>query len=333
MAGGNRRILLARLPSGKLVAEDFEMEDGPIPSPGPGQLLVRTRILSLDPANRAWMQGATYRSKLEGGTVMAGLAISEVLESRDPAFSPGDLVEADSGWQAYAAIDAAKAIKHPPEPELTHLLSVYGTSPLTAHVGLFEIGGLKPGETLVVTAAAGSVGTAVGQIARIAGARVVGIAGGPEKCRWLVEELGFDAAVDYKAGAVGAQLREAAPDGVDLLFDNVGGAVLDSCIFAMNEHGRIVCCGAVASYDGEKPTAGPRAVPGVLIVRRLTMRGFILYDHPQATESAMADLRAWHADGRFRAIEDVLEGLDSAPQGLVGLLAGENRGKRMVRVS
>lgn len=330
---GNRRVILAKLPTGKLAASDFELEEAPMPQPGPGQLLLRTRILSLDPANRAWMQGATYRSKLEGGTVMAGLAVSEVLESRDPGFVAGDLVEADSGWQTYAVIDAAVAKKRPAVPQLTHLMSVYGTSPLTAHVGLFEIGDLKAGDTVVVTAAAGSVGTAVGQIARIAGARVVGIAGGPEKCRWLVEELGFDAAIDYKAGGLGAQLREAVPGGIDLLFDNVGGAVLDACIFAMNEHGRIICCGAVASYDGDKPTAGPRGVPGVLIVRRLSMRGFILYDHPEATERAMDDIRSWQADGRFRAIEDVLEGLEAAPAGLVGLLAGENRGKRMVRVS
>lgn len=328
----NRRIILAHIPEGKLTPADFELEDGSIPEPDPGQLLLRTRILSLDPANRAWMQGATYRSKLEGGTVMAGLAISEVVESKDPRFAPGDIVEADSGWQEYACIAADDATPRWAEPHLPHLLSVYGTSPLTAHVGLFEIGGLNARDTLVVTAAAGSVGTAVGQIAKIVGARVIGIAGGAGKCSWLVDELGFNAAIDYKAGGVAAQLREAVPDGIDVLFDNVGGAILDSCLFAMREHGRIVCCGAVSGYDGAKPAAGPRGVPGLLIVRRLSMRGFVLYDHPEATERAMADLRDWHAEGRFRAIEDVLDGLESAPDGLVGLLAGENRGKRMVRV-
>lgn len=326
----NRQILLAEVPTGKLAADHFRLVERPMPEPGDGQLLLRTRLLSIDAANRAWIQGATYRTPLGSGAVMAGLAVSEVVTSRAPGFVAGDIVFADSGWQDYAVLDAAAAMRQPATPVLSHLLSVFGTSSLTAHAGLLAVGRLKPGETVVVSGAAGSVGTAVGQIAKIVGARVVGIAGGEAKCRWLIDDLGFDAAIDYR-GRLSDGLRREVPAGIDLYFDNVGGEVLERCLFAMKDHARIVCCGAVSQYDGPKPAHGPRGLPGLLVTKRLTMRGFLVTDFPR--EPALADLRRWVEQGRFRAVEDIIDGLENAPHALVEQLAGANRGKRMIKVS
>jgi NADPH-dependent curcumin reductase CurA len=304
-----------------------------VPTIAEGQLLVRTRMISIDAANRAWMQGMTYRSALAVGTLMAGLAISEVVESRAPGFAVGDLVFADSGWQDYAALDAGVAKRQPPGMEPSHLLSLYGTSALTAYFGLTELGALGPGDTLVVSAAGGSVGTAAGQIGHVLGARVIGIAGGADKCRWLVDDLGFDAAIDYKAGDLRSTLKRIVPEGIDVYFDNVGGDILDTCLFAMNTGGRIICCGAVSSYDAAKPLHGPRGVPGMLITKRLTMRGFIVDDFADSRDRAFEKLREWHATGAIRAIEDIVDGLENAPAALIDQLAGGNRGKRMVRLA
>lgn len=326
----NRRWLLAGLPKGQLAEEHFRLSDAAMPAPGPGQLLVTVRLISIDAANRAWMQGLTYRSALAGGDVMAGLAIGKVIESRDPAFAPGDLVFGDLGWQDVAVVDATSVTAQPADVPLTHLLSLYGTSMLTAYHGLIDVGGLRAGETVVVSAAGGSVGTAVGQIARILGARVVGIAGGADKCRWLVDELGFDDALDYRDPGFGAALRGIG--GIDVYFDNVGGEVLDRCLFAMNERGRVVCCGAVSSYDGDKPRHGPRGVPGLLVTKRLTMRGFVVSDFDAGRDAALHAIRGWVAQGRLRAVEDVVDGLDHAPRALIDQLAGRSRGKKMVRL-
>ena len=328
----NQRIVLAQKPQGQLTVEQFVVEDVPLPEPAPGELLVRTRLLSIDAANRAWMQAATYRGELRAGTVMAGNGLAEVLASRDPGFAVGDLVVADLGWQRFAAITAAKAHRVAPFEPLSHWLSVYGTSGLTAYLGLKNVGRLRPGETVAVSAAAGSVGTLVGQIARLQGAQVVGIAGGQAKCDWLVHELGFDAAVDYRAGPLAPQLKTAAPDGIDVYFDNVGGDVLGACLFAMNTHGRIVCCGAVSQYDGPSPPHGPRGVPGLIVLKRLVLQGFFLPDHYGERDAAHAQLQAWVHSVALCVPEDIIDGLDNAPAALVGLLAGENRGKRMVRV-
>ena len=333
MAGTNRQIVLDRLPAGdKLAPEHFALNVGERPTPGDGEVLLKTRYISLDAANRAWMQGATYRAALSGGQVMAGGGLSEVVESNAAHLKPGDLVFADAGWQEYATLPAKNLAKLPDLKPETHLLSVYGIAGLTAYFGLLECGQPKPGDTVVVSAAAGSVGSIVGQIAKIKGCRVVGIAGGEDKGRWLTEELGFDVAVDYKSPDFKRQLRAAVPDGIDVYFDNTGGDIFEACLFAMKNFGRIACCGALSQYDGAPPPHGPRGIPGLIVTKRLTLRGFVVMDFAAQNDKALADLQGWVASGQLKVKEDVLEGLESLPGALIGLLAGENRGKRMVRV-
>ena len=329
----NRQILLVETPKGKLAPEHFRLAQAALPVPKDGEVLVRVRLISLDAANRAWMQGATYRDAVEAGSVMAGGAVAEVVESKAPGFAPGDLVFADTGWQDYAALPAKRLIKVPKVEPMTHLLSVYGIAGLTAYFGLLEIGQPKAGETVVVSAAAGSVGSIVGQIAKIKGCRVVGIAGGQAKCDWLVRELGFDAAVDYKAGALFKTLKGAAPQGIDVYFDNVGGDIFEACLAQMRNAGRIVCCGAISAYDGAAPATGPRGVPGLIVVKRLTVKGFIVTDFFAERDKAIADLQGWVAAGKLKVEEDIIDGLENTPRALIGLLAGDNRGKRMVRVA
>ena len=293
---------------------------------------MRVRYISLDAANRAWMHGATYRSAVEANTVMAGGGIAEVVQSKSPSLAPGDIVFGDTGWQDYAAVAAKHLTKMPKMEPLTHLLSIYGIAGLTAYFGLLEIGKPKSGETVVVSAAAGSVGSIVGQIAKIKGCHVVGIAGGKDKCQWLTAELGFDAAVDYKDGAVFKALRAAAPKGIDVYFDNVGGDILEACLPQMNNYGRIACCGAVSQYDGVPSAHGPRGVPGLIVVKRLVMQGFIVMDFMKERDHALADLQGWVAARKLKVQEDVISGLENTPKALIGLLAGENRGKRIVRL-
>jgi hypothetical protein len=303
-----------------------------IPEPKEGEALLRVRYISLDAANRAWMHGATYRSAVEANSVMAGGGLAEVVSSKAPGFAAGDLVWADTGWQEYVALPAKQLSKMPRIEPMTHLLSVFGVAGLTAYFGLLEIGKPKSGETVVVSAAAGSVGSIVGQIAKIKGCHVIGIAGGKDKCHWLTSELGFDAAVDYKDGAVFKALRAAAPKGVDVYFDNVGGDILEACLPQMNNYGRIACCGAISQYDGAPSAHGPRGVPGLIVVKRLVMQGFIVMDFMDQRDKAIADLQGWVGSGKLKVQEDVIDGLENTPAALIGLLAGENRGKRMIRV-
>jgi len=332
MSDTNRQILLAEKPAGKLGPEHFKMVSGAVPEPGEGEALLRVRYISLDAANRAWMHGATYRSAVEAGSVMAGAGIAEVISSKAPNLAPGDLVFADTGWQEFAALPAKHLTKMPKVEPMTYLLSVYGVAGLTAYFGLLEIGKPREGETVVVSAAAGSVGSIVGQIAKIKGCHVVGIAGGADKCHWLTSELGFDAAVDYKDGALFKALRAAAPKGVDVYFDNVGGDILEACLPLMNNYGRIACCCAISQYDGAPSAHGPRGVPGLIVVKRLTMQGFIVMDYMKESQRALGDLQAWVKSGRLKVQEDIIDGLQNTPNALIGLLAGENRGKRMVKL-
>src|ERR1700749_2818876 len=328
----NRQVLLVEKPAGKLGPEHFKLSKAAIPEPRDGEALLRVRYISLDAANRAWMHGATYRAAVEANTVMAGGGIAEVVASRAPGLKAGDVVFGDTGWQDYAAVPAKQLTKMPKIEPMTHLLSIFGIAGLTAYFGLLEIGKPKSGETVVVSAAAGSVGSIVGQIAKIKGCHVIGIAGGKDKCHWLTSELGFDAAVDYKDGAVFKALRAAAPKGIDVYFDNVGGDILEACLPLMNNYGRVACCGAVSQYDGVPSAHGPRGIPGLIVVKRLVMQGFIVSDFMAQRDTALADLQAWTSSGKLKVQEDVIDGLENTPKALIGLLAGENRGKRMVRV-
>lgn len=331
----NRQILLVETPKGKLGSEHFKMTETTVPTlSDEGALLVRTHYISLDAANRAWMQGATYRDAVESGQVMAGGAIAEVIESKSSDFAAGDLVFADTGWQDYAVVPAKAAQKVPSMEPKTHLLSVYGVAGLTAYFGLLNCATPKAGETILVSAAAGSVGTLVGQIAKAAvpDCTVIGIAGSDEKCQWLKDELGFDATVNYKTEPVFKALKAVAPQGIDVYFDNVGGDILEAALFRMNNFGRIACCGAVSQYDGAPPSAGPRGVPGLIVTKRLNLRGFIMSDFPNEREKALKDLEGWVAEGKIKVQEDIIDGLENTPAALIGLLAGENRGKRMVKV-
>lgn len=278
------------------------------------------------------MQGPSYRGAVKSGDVMPTYMIGRVVTSRHASIPDGSLVEVEGAWADYVVVtgDSAKIV--PETSPLSNRLSVLGIAGKTAYFGLLNVGEPKAGETLVISAAAGSVGSIVGQIGKIKGCRVVGIAGGKEKCAWLVDELGFDAAVDYKAGNLFKDLKAACPDGVDVYFDNVGGPVLETVLFQMNLHGRIACCGAVSQYDTANPVV-PRNFPGLLVVKRIKMEGFIVMDFAEHDARAEADLAEWVSSGQLKVIEDIVDGLENAPSALIGLLNGANRGKRMVRVA
>jgi NADPH-dependent curcumin reductase CurA len=327
---GNRQIVIQTLPTDRLGEEHFKSVDAPLPTIGDGQVLVKSKLISLDAANRAWMQGATYRQAVKAGDVMHAYSLGEVVESKASGFAKGDKVFGEGGWQQFYAMDAKKLEKARDYEPVSHLLSLIGIAGKTAYHGLIKVGRPKAGETVVVSAAAGSVGVFVGQIAKAIGCRAVGIAGGPEKCKWLVDELGFDAAVDYKAKSFRKDLAAATPQGIDVFFDNVGGPVLEAALFMMNQRGRIVCCGAVSQYDTANMQS-PRGVPGLLVVKRLRMEGFIVLDFMD-DKDAEEQLLGWAKAGKIKTVEDIIDGLENAPKALIGLLAGENRGKRMVRV-
>jgi NADPH-dependent curcumin reductase CurA len=328
----NRQWLYAKPPQGRIGPDTFQWTETAIPVPQEGEALVRTRMLSLDPANRAWMMGKTYRDALEPGQVMSGFTIGEVVESKAPGLAVGDIVEGDWGWQDYAALPARRLTRRTTEVPLELLVGPLSVTGLTAYFGLLEVGRPKPGDTVLVSAAAGAVGTMAGQIARLAGCRVVGTAGGQDKCDWLVRELGFDAAVDYKAGGVRRALAAACPNGIDVYFDNTGGPVLEAALSLMNLRGRIACCGNVSQYDVEKPAPGPMAVPGLVVTKRLRLEGFIVMDFYDRRAEAEARLARWVEEGKIKAIVDIVDGLDKAPQALIGLFEGRNRGKMAVRV-
>lgn len=331
----NRRYLLHHRPTGALTADVFERVEEALPGAGPGELLVRNLYLSLDPANRGWINDVpTYRAPVELGGVMAGFAIGRVVASNREGFAPGDLVEGDGGWQDYCLYGSGDEVRPLPagSDPLTRM-SLTGVTGKTAYWGLLDIGQPQAGECVVVSAAAGAVGMIAGQIAKLKGCRTVGVAGGPEKCAWLTGELGFDAAIDYKNDHLGRALRSTCPDGVDVYFDNTGGDILQAALFNMNQGGRIVCCGVVSQYDTATPVPGPHGLPGLLVIRRLKMEGFIVMDYDARAAEAEADLTKWADAGQIKVKLDILDGLDAAPGGLIGLLAGANTGKRVVRIA
>jgi len=328
----NRQITIAALPTGALSPDHFTLGEAAMPVPGDGEVLLRVILMSIDAANRSWMKGATYRAAVQAGDAMPTYAICEVVQSNSPALSVGDIVAAEATWSDYITAAARKVQKLPKMAPLSHLMSVYGIAGKTAFHGLMSIGQPMAGETVLVSAAAGSVGGYVGQIAKALGCRVVGIAGGPEKCKWVQDELGFDACIDYREAGLSKALAAACPTGVDIYFDNVGGKILESSLNFMNDRGRVVCCGAISQYDTDTPT-GPRNLPGVLVVKRLKMEGFIVMDFAHNDAKALRALQHWVGTGQIKVTEDIVEGLENAPHALIGLLAGDNKGKRLVRVA
>lgn len=328
----NRQIRYVKRPTGTLGTDSFQLTEGTVPEAGEGRVLVRNLLVSIDPANRAWMQAATYRAQLNEGDVMAGYGLAEVVDGTT-SIPAGTVVGGDFGWQEYAAVPAAEVEPLEIDGELSHYLSILGITGLTAYFGLLSVGRPVEGETVLVSGAAGATGNVVGQLAKLHGCRAVGIVGSQEKAAFVTDELGFDAAISYRSETYYQDLKAACPDGVDVYFDNVGGVSLEYALRLLNLHGRAVCCGSVSAYDGEAPAAGPRGVPGLITTKRLRLEGLIVHDFEDEFGQARARLRTWIDEGRLTVLEDVLEGIEALPQALVGLLAGENTGKRMVRIA
>jgi NADPH-dependent curcumin reductase CurA len=329
----NGQWRLAARPQGLFAESDFRWVEEETPPVGDGQALVRTVYLSLDPTNRGWAAGDTYLPAVPLDGVMRGIAIGRVEESRAPGLEPGDAVQGLLGWQRYAVLPASQLTKLPPIPlPLSAHLGLLGHIGLTAWVGLLQVGQPREGETLVVSAAGGAVGSLVGQIGKIRGMRVVGVAGTDEKCRWLTEDLGFDAAVNYRKAPVFAGLRRACPDGVDVYFDNVGGETLDTVLSLINLRARIVICGLISQYNATAVPPGPKNLPN-LLVKRARMEGFIVLDHLDQAERAASDLVRWHLAGKLQYRLDVVHGLEQAPLAVNRLFDGSNTGKLVVRVS
>ncbi|GAB3511189.1 NADP-dependent oxidoreductase [Pseudoxanthomonas daejeonensis] len=335
----NTRIVLASRPTGEPQPANFRLEQATIPVTGPGQVLLRNLYLSLDPYMRGRMNaGRSYVPPIAIDGVMDGGTVSQVVESQHPDWHAGDLVLAHGGWQTHALVEGSQLRRRldPATAPLTTALGVYGMPGFTAYAGLREIGKPQPGETVVVAAAAGPVGATVGQIARLQGARVVGIAGGPDKVAWLRDELGFDAAIDHRAPDFAEQLRAAAPGGIDVYFENVGGKVFDAVLPLLNDFARVPVCGVVAHYNATALPEGPDRVPWLLTLvlqRRITLRGFIQSDFMHLYPEFVREMGAWLRDGRMRYREDFVDGLENAPQGLIGMLRGDNFGKRIVRIA
>jgi len=338
MAKINRQIRLARRPEGEPVPADFELVDGPVPEPGNGQALTRTIYLSLDPYMRGRMNAErSYADPVPVGGVMEGGTVSVVEASNDPSLAAGDIVVGRTGWQAYAAVDASGLRKvDPAAGPISTAVGILGMPGMTAYTGLLTIGQPKEGETLVVAAASGAVGSAVGQIGKIKGCRVVGVAGGPAKCRYVTDELGFDACIDHRAPDFEAQLAAACPDGIDVYFENVAGRVLRAVIPLFNFFSRIPVCGLIAQYNMTEPPSGTDHLPLLMravLTNRLLIRGFIVRDFADQQADFLRDMSQWLRDGRIKYREHRISGLENAPAGLIGLLKGENFGKTVVEVS
>lgn len=329
----NMQVLLARRPVGAPRLEDFDVVANNLPRAAAGQILVRNRYLSLDPYMRGRMDDrASYAEPVKLGDVMVGEAVGEVVDTRLDGFTPGDLVVGPFGWQQYSLSEGrdVRSITDKRMPASLYL-SVLGMPGVTAYVGLLDFGQPKAGETVVVTAASGAVGSVVGQIAKNMGCRVVGIAGGAEKCRYVVDELGLDACVDYKAGTLSADLKTACPKGIDVCFENVGGKIFDTILFQINPFARIALCGLISLYNATNVYR--MAGLSSLLINRATLRGFIISDHLDRWPAALKDLSKWVLEGHIKYRESITEGLQNAPAAFIGLLEGKNFGKQLVKVS
>jgi NADPH-dependent curcumin reductase CurA len=330
----NRRWRLAARPVGLIKESDFALREEQVPTPKEGQVLIRNLYLSLDPTMRSWVSDVpTYFPPVPIGEVMWGTTIGVVEHSRNDQFREGTTVTGFLGWQDYALSngEGLQALPHNAAIPLTAHFGLFGLVGITAYFGLLDIGKPQAGETLVVTAAAGAVGSLVGQIGKIKGCRVVGIAGSDEKCCWITDELGFDAAINYRTKHVLERLKQACPHGIDVHYENVGGRILDAALALINLRARIVLCGMISLYNNTRPEAGLYFL-GSLIVKRARMEGFLVLDYLDRTQEALDDLMKWHAEGKLRYRVDVVEGLEQAPRAINKLFDGTNMGKLIVKV-
>jgi len=329
----NRQYRLAARPVGLPKRSDWSYVEEPARAPDDGEVLVAVEYLSLDPAMRGWMNdGKSYIPPVAIGAVMRALGVGKIVESKSDHFASGDYVSGGFGIQAYATVPAKDCTKIDPSiAPLTVYLNVLGMTGMTAYFGLLDVGEPKSGDTVVVSGAAGAVGATVGQIAKIQGCRVVGIAGGPQKCAYVVEELGFDACIDYKAANLAKSLREFCPNGIDVYFDNVGGDILEACLAQINLHARIVICGAISQYNATTPPKGPANYLS-LLVNRAKMQGMIVFDYADRYGLAAREMAGWMAEGKLKSREDVVEGLETFPETLLKLFSGENHGKLVLKV-
>ena len=332
--GVNRQVVLAARPVGYPQEEDFHIRDAPIPTLGERQVLVRNLWLSLDPYQRGRMSDApSYTPSAEIGDVMTGGTVGRIVASSSGDFATGEIVQGQLGWQDYAVSNGANLRKlDPSQAPISTALGILGMPGLTAYFGLFEVCRPKPGDTVVVSAASGAVGAVVGQLAKMAGCRVVGTAGTQQKIDYITGELGFDAGINYKTENVRARLEEACPDGVDVYFDNVGGFVTDAVMEVLAYRARIAICGQISQYNLETPDNGPRNLRN-LLTRQATIEGFIVGRFADRNEEALRRLTRWVSDGMLKYKEDVVDGLQNAPRAFMGLMRGENFGKQLIRIS
>jgi NADPH-dependent curcumin reductase CurA len=329
----NQQVLLASRPQGPVTERNFRLVESAMPTLGEGEVLVRNLYLSLDPYMRMRMDaGKSYAPAVQLGEVMVGGTVGEIIESKDARYSKGEIVSGRLGWQLYAATPASGLRKVDTRgASISTALSVVGMPGVTAWYGLLRIGEPVPGETVVVSAASGAVGSVVGQVARLKGCRAVGIAGGEAKCRYVVEELGFDACIDYKSETFASSLRTATPDGIDIYFENVGGRILDTVLPLLNAFARIPFCGYISEYDAVAPY-GVRQLRS-LLVSRARLQGFIISEHMEIWDEALADLSGWLAAGRLSYRETIAQGLENAPGAFIGMLSGRNFGKQLVKLA
>ena len=329
----NRQWLLARRPYGTIQDSDFNFVETDIPTLGEREVLVRNLMLSCDPTQRGWISRDTYLPAVKIGEVVRSMGAGRIVASNHPDFAVGDIVSGLVGWQDHAVMNPKGQLnKLPPGTPLELGMSVFGATGITAYFGLLEVGRPVAGETVVVSGAAGATGSVVGQIAKIKGCRAIGIAGGAEKCRWLTDEAGLDAAIDYKAENVPARLKDLCPKGIDIFFDNVGGAILDAALARLAMRGRVVLCGGIANYNATEPAPGPKNYLN-LVVQRGRMEGFIVLDYLPRAGEAIGALAGWVQSGKIKTKVDVQQGLENAPATLRRLFEGRNNGKQLLRIA
>ena len=335
MSDSNRQWLLASRPTGMVTEANFEFYESPIPEPGEGEVLIRNLYISFDPAMRGWMEDReSYLPPVAIGEPMRAGCIGQIVESKNPDFQRGDLVQGMFGWQEYAIGKTgglSSPSRVPSDMPMTLPLGPVGITGFTAYFGLLDLGQPKPGETVVVSGAAGATGSMAAQIARVKGCRTVGIAGGPEKCRWLLEEARLDAVVDYKNEDIDTRLRELCPEGIDVYFDNVGGTLLEIVLGQIAMNARVVLCGGISGYNDENPAPGPRNIMN-LVIQRGRMEGFIVLDYMARAGEAIGELSQWIESGEIAYAEDIQEGIENAPRTFFRLFEGKNLGKQMLKL-